>query len=86
MSTKLENTKIEDASESLKGFMRELIWLEQNGWTIVQTGHNDIIGQGCGIYPSSKSVDVHIHMMQKKDVTATKFYLFEDKTTMKELS
>ena len=83
---RLENAKIDDASECLKGLMRELTWLEKNGWSIVQTSNNDIIGQGCGLYDlqENNSVDVHIHMM--KNVThASPFVIFEDVTTKKEL-
>ena len=84
-TTSLEETKIEDASYGLKTLIKEIVWLEQNGWSIVQTSDNDIVGQGVGIYNNKGSVDIHIHLM--KNVThESPCVLFEDKTTMKILS
>lgn len=83
-TTKLEDVKIEDASYGLQSLMKRLAWLEKNGWSVVQTSENDIVGQGCGNYKDEGSVDVHIHLMKKND--PNKLYLFEDKTTMKVLT
>lgn len=60
VKTRLVDIKNEDASYCLQSLMRQLAYLEKNGFSVSTISENDIIGHGCELYPKESKVIVTI--------------------------